>query len=467
MAPAAAVILAAGKGTRFKSDLPKVLHRVGGRSLLHHVLASIEPAGFDQVVVVIGHRADDARAELDAIGADVDVAVQSKQLGTGHAAEVALSALRDDIERVVVLPGDSPLLLPPTLDALLADPADVVMLMAEVDDPTGYGRVVREGNTVARIVEHKDATHDELAIREVNAGIYRFPVDGLATVLASIGSDNIQGERYLTDAIAGFLDRGASVTAITAPAEQAAGVNDRAQLAAAGVILRQRILQRHLLEGVTIVDPATTWIEADVTIDADATILPNTHLEGATAIRAGATIGPNCRLVDTTVGEDATVVWTVTNRAEIGPRATVGPFTHLRPGTRLAAGTKAGGFVEMKNAEVGEGSKVPHLSYIGDATIGRDVNVGAGTITCNYDGFDKHQTIIGDGAFIGSDTMLVAPVEIGSGAVTGAASAIAEDVPADALAVERSEQRNVEGWAARRRDLRGEKAPDKQGEGTD
>ncbi|MDX1509816.1 MAG: bifunctional UDP-N-acetylglucosamine diphosphorylase/glucosamine-1-phosphate N-acetyltransferase GlmU [Nitriliruptorales bacterium] len=456
MAATAAVVLAAGKGTRFKSDLAKVLHRVGGRSLLHHVLASLEPVGFDQTIVVIGHQAGDVRAEVDAIGAAVDLVVQEEQLGTGHAAEVALAALRADIERVVVLPGDSPLLLPSTLEALLADPADVVMLMTELDDPSGYVRVVRRGDTVARIVEHKDASHDELAIREVNAGMYRFPVDGLADVLASIGTENVQGERYLTDAIAVFLDRGASVTALTAPSEEVAGVNDRAQLAAAGAVLRQRILRRHLVDGVTIVDPTTTWIEADVTIGSDATILPNTHLEGATAVAEGASVGPNCRLVDTTVGAEATVTWTVTDGAEIGARATVGPFTYLRPGTRLAAGAKAGGFVEMKNATVGEGSKVPHLSYIGDATIGRDVNVGAGTITCNYDGFDKHETIIGDGAFIGSDTMLVAPVEIGPGAVTGAGSAIAEDVPADALGIERTSQENVEGWAARRRAKHGE-----------
>lgn len=448
----AAVILAAGKGTRFKSDLAKVLHRVGGRSLLHHMLASIQPAGFDQVIVVIGHQEDDVRAELDAIGMDVDVVVQSEQLGTGHAAEVALPALHDGIERVAVLAGDTPLLLPPTLGAFLDEDADVVMLVTEVDDPTGYGRVVRKGDNVARIVEHKDATADELLIREINTSMYVFPVEGLADVLASIGADNAQGERYLTDAIAAFLDRGATVSTIRAPHDEVAGINDRAQLAEAGAILRQRILQQHMVDGVTIVDPATTWIQADVKIAADAVILPNSHLEGSTTVGAGATVGPNCRLVDTSVGEGANVVWTVADRAEIGSRANVGPFTYLRPGTRLAAGTKAGGFVEMKNAEVGEGSKVPHLSYIGDAVIGKDVNVGAGTITCNYDGFDKHQTVIGDGAFIGSDTMLVAPVEIGSGAVTGAGSAITEDVPDDALAVERAEQQNLEGWAARQRE---------------
>ncbi len=458
-ADTAAIVLAAGKGTRFKSDLAKVLHRCAGRSLLGHILQALEPLGLGQVVVVVGHQADDVAGEAQGSGLDnLVTALQAEQHGTGHAAQVALPSLDEGIRKVMVLPGDTPLVLSETLEALLAaSDADhaASMLTIELDDPHGYGRVIREDGVVARIVEQKDAGEDELAVREVNAGMYVFERTILGEALGGLDADNAQGEIYLTDVVEAFVARGAKVAAQVAHQDEVSGVNDRRQLADAAAVLRRRTLDRLMRDGVTVLDPATTYVDVDVEVGPDTVILPNCILEAATRVGERATVGPNCHLVATEVGDDAEVTNTVAKHAVVGPEATVGPFTYLRPGTVLERGSKAGGFVEMKKAHVGEGSKVPHLSYIGDATIGRDVNVGAGTITCNYDGFDKHETVIEDGAFIGSDTMLVAPVRIGRGAVTGAGSAIAEDVPADALAVERSEQRNVDGWAARRRERHG------------
>lgn len=457
-ADTAAVVLAAGKGTRFKSDLAKVLHRCAGRSLLGHILEALKPLGLGQIVVVVGHQADDVTAEAEACGLDnVTTALQAEQNGTGHAAQMALPALADTIQRVMVLPGDTPLLLAETLEALLEASDDehaASMLTIELDDPTGYGRVIRESGSVARIVEHNDASDDERAVREVNAGMYVFERSVLTQALGELGSDNAQGEVYLTDVVEGFVSRGAKVAAHVAAADEVAGVNDRRQLADSAAVLRARTLDRLMRDGVTVLDPATTYVDVDVEIGPDTTILPNCILSDATTIGSGATVGPNCQLVATEVGDGAEVTNTVAKHAIIGPDTNVGPFTYLRPGTVLERGAKAGGFVEMKKTTVGENSKVPHLSYIGDATIGKDVNVGAGTITCNFDGFDKHATVIEDGAFIGSDTMLVAPVTIGEGAITGAGSAITGDVPKDALAVERSDQRTLGGWAATRRERR-------------
>ncbi|HEX9889805.1 MAG TPA: bifunctional UDP-N-acetylglucosamine diphosphorylase/glucosamine-1-phosphate N-acetyltransferase GlmU [Nitriliruptorales bacterium] len=458
-ADVAAVVLAAGKGTRFKSDLAKVLHRCAGRSILGHILAALEPLELGQIVVVVGHQADDVEAEARAAGvANLTIALQAEQLGTGHAVQVALPALDDRIRRVVVVPGDTPLLRPDTITGLLGAGGDVhaaSMVSAVLDDPTGYGRVIRESGSVARIVEHADASEPEREVREVNAGIYAFERELLAACVGGLDTTNAQGEIYLTDVIEALVARGAQVAAVVADADEVAGVNDRRQLAAAAAALRARTLDRLMSEGVTVLDPATTYVDVDVSIGADTVVYPNCILEEATAIGGRATIGPNCHLVGAEVGDEACVTNAVVMHAVIGPEAHVGPFAYLRPGTVLGRGAKAGGFVEMKNAHIGAGSKVPHLSYIGDATVGRDANVGAGTITCNYDGFDKHETHIGDGAFIGSDTMLVAPVRIGKGAVTGAASAITEDVPDGALAVERSHQRNIDGWADRRREQRG------------
>ena len=455
----AAVVLAAGKGTRFKSDLPKVLHRVAGRSMLRWVLEALRPLGMDRVIVVVGHHADAVRAEAQA--ADIPglmTVEQVHQNGTGHAARVVAEAgALDGVDTVLVLAGDSPLLTTSALSGLLRvhGTHDLTILTTHLDDPTGYGRVVRDAaRRVSRVVEERDASTEERAIREINTSMYAFRRNPLVEQLGKLTTDNDQGEEYLTDVVAPLAAGDGGATTFSVPAELVGGVNDRAQLADAGTVLRRRILDELMRSGVTVVDPAATYVDAEVTIEPETTLLPGTHLEGSCVIARGATVGPNCRLVDTSVGEGATVTYTVSLGAQVGERASVGPFAYLRPGALLEAGAKAGTYVEIKNSTVGPGSKVPHLSYIGDATIGRDVNVGAGTITCNYDGLAKHPTEIGDGAFIGSDTMLIAPVSIGDGAVTGAGSAIAQDVPAGALAVERAEQRIVEGWADRRRSRR-------------
>ncbi|MGH3442937.1 MAG: bifunctional UDP-N-acetylglucosamine diphosphorylase/glucosamine-1-phosphate N-acetyltransferase GlmU [Nitriliruptorales bacterium] len=452
----AAVVLAAGLGTRFRSEQAKVMHRVAGRTLLRHVLEAVRPVGFVQVVVVVGHQADEVTAEAGAAGIDgLTTAIQEEQLGTGHAAAQALGALDPAIRHVVVLPGDTPLLTAKTLE-LLADTeaeADAVLLTTELDDPTGYGRVLREDTGgVAAIVEEADATEAQRALTEVAVSMYRFDREALADALGKIDTENAQGELYLTDAIEVLVSRGSAVRAVLADPTDVRGVNDRVELAEVGAVLHRRALEALMRGGVTVVDPTATYVDVGVSVGRDTVILPGCLLEGETTIGEGATIGPYSRLADAVVEDGATVAQSVVLGASVGPDVTVGPYSYLRPGTRLERAAKAGAFVEIKKSVVGERSKVPHLSYVGDATIGRDVNVGAGTVTVNYDGFGKHETEVGDGAFIGSDTMLVAPVRIGRGAVTGAGSTITKDVPDDALAVERSEQRTLEGRARARRE---------------
>ena len=461
----AAVILAAGKGTRFRSELAKVLHPVAGRTMLRWVLEAVRPLALDRVVVVVGHQADEVTAEAEAAAIPgLVTALQAQQLGTGHAVRQALEKL-EGMDQVMVLPGDVPLMDPASLRGLLAARGDhpAAMLTMHLVDPTGFGRVLRttQGD-IERVVEHRDATTGQRSITEVNTSVYAFDTARLGQELKRLSADNDQGEEYLTDVIAP-LSAGGGVAAAVADGglyegvsgaleENAlAGVNDRAQLATAGVVLRRRIAHSHQLAGVTIVDPATTYIGADVRIGKDTVVLPGTHLEGETVVAEGAEIGPNTRLVATHVGAGATVTFTVADGADIGPAAVVGPFTYLRPGAKLARGSKAGAYVEIKQSTVGEGSKVPHLSYIGDATIGAGSNIGAATVTVNYDGYHKHRTVIGDGVRIGSDTMLVAPVTIGDHAYTGAGSVITSDVPDGALAVERSQQRNIADYAERRR----------------
>jgi bifunctional UDP-N-acetylglucosamine pyrophosphorylase/glucosamine-1-phosphate N-acetyltransferase len=450
---AAAVVLAAGKGTRFSSELAKVLHPAAGRTMLRWVLEAVRPLGLERVVVVVGHQADAVTAEAEAARIDgLVTVVQAEQLGTGHAVRSAVdSGALDGIDTAMVLPGDVPLLVPEPLRLLLDThgEAAATLLTARLGDPTGYGRVVRDPEgAVVRVVEHRDATAEERAVDEVNTSIYAFALPHLARELARLSAANDQGEEYLTDVIAPLVGEG--VGAVVVPGDAVQGVNDRVELAAAATVLRRRILERLMRDGATIVDPAATYVGAEVTVAADAVLLPGTHLEGVTRIAARATVGPDSRLVDTVVEEGATVTYSVLTGAHVGRAASVGPFTHLRPGADLHARSKAGAFVEMKNAVVGEGSKVPHLSYIGDTEIGRAANIGAATVTVNYDGYDKHRTVIGDGARIGSDTMLVAPVRVGDDAYTGAGSVITSDVPDGALAVERTEQRNIPGYAERR-----------------
>jgi len=450
----AAVVLAAGMGTRFKSDLAKVLHRVAGRSLLQWVLSALRPLELDRVVVVVGHQADDVAADAAQVpGLTLVTVHQAEQRGTGHAVRVAFEdGALEGIDSVMVVPGDAPMVAgAPLAEMFAAQPGNAAAMMTTVlDDPAGYGRILRDGDgAVLRVVEERDATPAQRAVREVNVSMYVFDSVAVRRELGRLRTDNAQGEEYLTDVVEPLV--GAGVVAVPAPPVSVRGVNDRAQMAAAGAVLRAGMLDLLMRDGVTVVDPATTYVGAGCVVAADATLLPGTHLEGATSIAAGAVIGPDTRLVDTTVEAGAEVTYTVAVSAHIGPRATVGPFTYLRPGAALADRAKAGAFVEIKQSVVGEGSKVPHLSYIGNTVIGAGTNIGAATVTVNYDGYRKHQTTIGDRVRIGADTMLVAPVKVGDDAYTGAGSVITSDVPAGALAVERNQQRTIEGYAERRR----------------
>ena len=451
----AAIVLAAGKGTRFRSEVAKVLHRAAGRSLLGHVLAAVRPLELAQTVVVVGHQAGDVEAEVARTGLPrATTVLQAEQRGTGHAVQQAMPALDPGIRRVLILPGDTPLLPAAVLEQLLdGATAGGAMLTATMEDPTGYGRVVRAADgTVQRVVEHRDATDEELAIMEINAGMYVLDRAGLEAALGRLGDDNVQGEIYLTDIVELLGEDAAAVAAIDADPAAIAGVNDRAQLADAASRLRADHLDHLLREvGVTVMDPATTYVDVDVEVAPDVVLLPGTLLEAGTRIGPGAVVGPHSHLTACTVGAGATVHSTRAEQATIGDGASVGPFSHLRAGTVLGPRTKVGAYAETKNASIGEGSKVPHLAYVGDATVGSGVNIACGVITVNYDGATKAHTTVEDGAFIGCDTMLVAPVTIGEGAYTAAGSTITEDVPAGALGIARSRQTTKEGWADRRR----------------
>ncbi len=454
---AAVVVLAAGQGTRMRSAIPKVLHTLGGRSMLGHVLAAAAPLGAGTTVVVVGAGRDAVVAHLSDVAPGALPAVQEEQRGSGHAARVALDAVPDLEGPVLVCNGDSPLLTAGTLAALVAAHTAAgsvfTVLTAEVDDPTGLGRIIRDGEGRPRaIVEERDATDEQRAIREVNAGVYVANAGTLRRVLAGLSTENAQGEQYLTDALAPLVEGGAPVAAVRAedPVD-VLGCNDRRELAARRRVLNDRVLDELMVAGVTVVDPATTWVDVTVTVGADAVLQPGTQLHGTTRVAGGAVVGPDTTLADCEVGEGASVVRSHCSGAVVGPRATVGPFSYLRPGTRLAGGAKVGAFVETKNVEVGEDSKIPHLSYVGDATIGTGSNVGAATVFVNYDGVAKHHTTVGDHVRIGSDTMLVAPVTVGDGAYTAAGSVITTDVPPGAMAVARARQRNVAGWVGRRR----------------
>ena len=456
--PAAVIVLAAGEGTRMRSTrTPKVLHELLGRTMLGHVVAADSGLEPQHLVVVVGHAREQVEQHLAQVAPEVVTVVQEQQLGTGHAVQVALAALPELAGTVVVVPGDAPLLTTATLRGLLAAHdragAATTLLTADLDDASGYGRVVRdETGAVAAVVEHKDADEAVRRITEVNAGVYAFDAARLRAALGQLTTDNAQGELYLTDVVGLHRAAGLVVAGHVAPtATEVMGVNDRVQLTEARCLMRDRVNDAHLRAGVTIVDPATTWVDVQVRLEADATVHPGCQLHGTTSVAAGAHVGPDTTLVDTQVGQDATVLRAHCVGAVIGARAAVGPFTYLRPGTRLAEAAKAGGFVEIKASTVGAGSKVPHLSYVGDAVIGERSNIGAATVVVNYDGRDKHRTTVGDDVRIGSDTMLVAPVSIGDGAYTAAGSVITDDVPSGALGVGRARQRNIAGWVARRR----------------
>lgn len=450
------VVLAAGEGTRMKSATPKVLHSISGRTLLGHVLHAVDGLNAKNLRIVVGAGRELVEKHVAEIAPHATTVFQEHRGGTGHATQLALAGITP-AGTVLVLAGDTPMLSGASLAALL----DVhhkggfvaSVMTAEHPDPTGYGRIVRgEDGSLLRIVEERDANDNEKAIYEINSGVYAFDGAKLAGAIGKLKNDNSQGELYLTDVLEILRNDGGSVAAVLIEDFiEILGVNDRAQLAESAALLRDLINDDLMKSGVTIVDPMNTWVDSTAKVANDVTLLPGTWLAGSTTVASGAVIGPRTTLVDCTVAAGAHVIESHCTGAAIGADATVGPFTYLRPGTDLGPSSKAGAFVEMKNAVVGEGSKVPHLSYVGDATIGEGSNIGAATIFVNYDGVEKHHTTVGDHVRIGSDSMLVAPVTIGDGAYTAAGSVITEDVPPGAIGVARAKQINVLGWVLRKR----------------
>jgi bifunctional UDP-N-acetylglucosamine pyrophosphorylase/glucosamine-1-phosphate N-acetyltransferase len=458
----AVLVLAAGPGTRMRSDTPKVLHTIAGRSMLSHSLHAVAKVAPQRLVVVLGHdhqRIAPLVAELaERVGRPIDVALQDRPLGTGHAVLCGLSALPDDYAgTVVVTSGDTPLLDSDTLADLIAThnaaSAAVTVLTTTLSEPFGYGRILRtQDNEVMAIVEHADATPSQREIREVNAGVYAFDIAALRSALGRLSSNNAQQELYLTDVIAILCGDGRSILAQHVDdSAVVAGVNNRVQLAELGAELNRRIVAAHQMSGVTVVDPTTTWIDVDVTIGRDTVIHPGTQLLGRTQIGGRCIVGPDTTLTDVTVDDGASVVRTHGSSSSIGGGATVGPYTYLRPGTVLGADGKLGAFVETKNSTIGTGTKVPHLTYVGDADIGEHSNIGASSVFVNYDGETKRRTTIGSHVRTGSDTMFVAPVTVGDGAYTGAGTVVRDDVPPGALAVSAGPQRNIENWVQRKR----------------
>ena len=448
---AAVILLAAGSGTRMKSRTSKLLHTLCGRSLLSWAVAAAEGVEPEKLVVVVGHQSEQVEAHLNEISPNAIRVEQTELNGTGGAVACGMDALGDVKGEIVVTYGDVPLLTGETLRRLVAthrQKADAVTVMtAVVDDPTGYGRVLRSGDEVTGIVEHRDADDAQRAINEINSGIYVFDAEVLREGLNHLTPNNDQQQLYLTDVVGYARSQGQRVGAyVEQDVWQTEGVNDRAQLARLSAEMNRRILARWMRDGVTVIDPATTWIESGVSIEPDVELWPGTILRGATSVSTGAVIGPDTRLTDVEVGENAQVVRTEATLAVIGEGANVGPFSYLRPGTQLGRGGKIGAFVETKNAQIGERAKVPHLTYCGDAEIGERTNIGAGTIFANYDGTNKNRTTIGKDTFIGSDTVLVAPVQVGDDAFVAAGSTVTEDVGAGELAVARGRQRNIVGW---------------------
>jgi bifunctional UDP-N-acetylglucosamine pyrophosphorylase/glucosamine-1-phosphate N-acetyltransferase len=448
-----ALIMAAGKGTRMRSDMPKVLHEVCGRPLVAWPILAAREAGAGRVCVIVSPEHDLSAA----LPEGTETVVQQTADGTGGALRASRDAI-DASETVVVLSGDTPLLDAQAIAALLAAHAEsgaaATMMTTRLDDPASFGRVIREGDEVVRVVEAKepgDATPEELAIDEVNAGTYAFDAKALSEVLDRLSNDNAQGEYYLPDVLPLIREAGGTVAAhlVGDPAVNL-GINDRADLARVAVEARRRILLEHMRAGVTVEDPDSTWIDADVEIAPDVTIAPGSSLRGATSVGAGSMIGPLTTLIDARIGERVTVPHSYLTECEVADGAQIGPFAYLRPAARLGRDSKAGAFVEIKNSEIGEGAKVPHLSYIGDAEVGEGSNLGAGTITANYDGFRKHRTKVGKNVKTGVDTALVAPVEVGDDAYTGAGSVITDDVPPGALGITRADQEHVEGYAEKK-----------------
>ncbi len=453
----ASVVLAAGKGTRMKSGLIKVLHPVAGLPMIFWPVAAARDAGSDPIVLVIGHQANAVQGVFRG-AADILCAMQEEQLGTGHAVACALEVLAGFRGTVLILCGDTPLLRSETLKNMLAyhhdNRAAVTVLTASMDDPYGYGRVIRDQTgRVTRIVEQKDADPEEQEIREINSGIYCMDSDFLFTNIRGIGNDNAQGEYYLTDLLAIAVKKGLTCLALqTGDADEIMGVNDRVQLAEAGRILRRRITREHMLNGVTIIDPEQTYIDHGVVIGADTTIHPGCRIGGGTVIGCNCEIEGGVSITGCRIGDDCHIkTASVLESSVLGEDVAIGPMAHLRPGTTLGNKVKIGNFVETKKIIMGEGSKASHLTYLGDADIGRNVNIGCGTITCNYDGVNKHRTVIGDDVFIGSDVQLVAPVSVGRNSLVAAGTTVTIDVPPDSLALSRTPQINKEGWRLKKK----------------
>ncbi|THF74480.1 bifunctional UDP-N-acetylglucosamine diphosphorylase/glucosamine-1-phosphate N-acetyltransferase GlmU [Cohnella fermenti] len=445
-----AIVLAAGQGKRMKSKLYKVLHPVCGKPMVSHVVEAVKKASCERTVVIVGHGAEAVMAHL---GDAAEYALQAEQLGTGHAVLQTKPQLGDADGIALVVCGDTPLVTAETLEALVRlhgqEGSAATILTAELEEPTGYGRIVRGASgEVVGIVEQKDCTPEQASIREINTGTYCFDNRKLFAALAQVTNQNAQGEYYLTDVIGILQKQGERISAYKSqdPAE-AIGVNDRIALGEAERLMRRRIARAHQTNGVTLIDPEHTYIESEVEIGADTVIYPGTVLKGRTTIGSDCVIGPSAELKDTTVADGTTIRQSVTDGAELGAGCSVGPFAFLRPGTKLAAGVKIGDFVEVKNAVVGEGSKIPHLSYVGDASVGAGVNIGCGAITANYDGYNKSRTVIGDQAFIGSNVNLIAPVTVGDGAYVVAGSTVTQNVGAGDVAIARERQVNKPGYA--------------------
>jgi bifunctional UDP-N-acetylglucosamine pyrophosphorylase/glucosamine-1-phosphate N-acetyltransferase len=451
-----AIVLAAGEGTRMKSSRAKVLHEIAGRSLLGHVLHALSPLQANEVRVVVGAAKDEVTNHLAQISPNAKTVFQEVRGGTGHATKLALESF-SGTGAVLVCAGDTPLLTGQTLLDLLAahqsSGASATVLTAEMLDPSGYGRIIRDAsNNLAQIVEEKDASQQQKQTLEINSGVYVFSAPDLIAALGKLTAHNAQKEEYLTDVIAILKSEGKLVSAfMTADYTEVFGVNDREQLATCGFLMNARICEALMKSGVTIVDQMSTWIDVTAEIEIDVHIEPGTAIKGSTKIGKSAVIGPRATLIDCKVGAEAKVFESHCQESVIGSSAQVGPYTHLRSGTVLSAQVRVGSFVEIKNSIIGAGSKVPHLSYVGDATIGSETNIGAATVFVNYDGVDKHKTVIGDHVRIGSDSMLVAPVTIGDGAYTAAGSVITEDVPAGALGIARAKQSNILGWVSKKR----------------
>ncbi|CEH27787.1 bifunctional N-acetylglucosamine-1-phosphate uridyltransferase/glucosamine-1-phosphate acetyltransferase [Aneurinibacillus migulanus] len=443
-----AVVLAAGQGTRMKSKLYKVLHSVCGKPMVQHVVDSLNELQADRIVVVVGHGADKVKEQL---GSDVEYAMQEEQLGTAHAVMQVAPILKGRKGTTLVLSGDEPLISSETLEALVAhheaNQAAATILTRVMDNPTGYGRIIRgEDGGVERIVEQKDATEEEQCVKEINTGTYCFDNEKLFAILEKVDNNNAQGEYYLPDAVEILKSQGERIEA-SITEEITIGVNDRVALAKAESMMRERILTKHMKEGVTIIDPSNTYIEADVVIGRDSIIYPGTLIGAGTVIGEECIIGPHTQLTNCQVGDRVEIKQSVLVDSRIDSEATVGPFAYIRPNSHIGEGAKVGDFVEIKNTSLGKGSKVSHLTYLGDAEVGADVNVGCGTVTVNYDGVNKHKTVIKDRSFVGCNANLVAPVTVGEGAYVAAGSTVTDDVPDGALAIARERQTNKEGYA--------------------